>query len=323
MIVTNIRYGESQVQRIYLNDKIIWNKFEYTPIALNSVSELNSYTNCQMYSLVLTLMNGTSENTTDANAIGRVLEIDMMCGQGESISDTDSIANILNVLSMKNSAESKMYIVNNFNVLDADVMKSYVISKIEDKNTMRTFEFLAMLPDYIFTKSNDFSVANVKHTILASVFIENNSFNRAVAGCLKLLGVYSNLELNSYSNAKSQISDMLLVNSDVENSSSNASGIGRLFEILLLHGCIALTSDENAILDAIDVCTFSGDGNSESYTLSISKILQMLNINSDGKNETSTNSTMILLYPPIEDGDVLEIRQAYNVVIKNDILEVS
>ena len=322
MIVTNIRYGGLQVQRIYLNDKIIWGQYKHIPIALSGISEFNSYTDSQMYSLILTLMNGTSENTTDADAIGRVLEVDMMCGQGESISDIDSIAHILKVVSMNDSAESKMYIVNNCRVLDADVMKSDAISKFETENTIRTLRLLLMLPDYILVKSNDSSVANVKHTILASVFIEDNSFNQAVAGCLKLLGVYSNSESNFHTNATSHIKDILLMHNDVEQSNSNASGIGRLFEIILLNSDNKSTLYENATLDTIGVYPFNGCDKSQSNALGTCKNLHTLSICDNAKSSSNASSTVNIWYLPIEDGDVLEIRQAYDVIIEDDILEV-
>lgn len=335
LFVTNIRYGNSPVRKVYLGEKLIW---QCVDVAGNT--ELLSSASAHFYATNIDSLLGESKNILCNDSILNTPKLVFFVSDIEHCSYTDSMAmaaQLLHILSDTTKSETYMDVF--MKIFDANPMNGLSKSK---SDTLVESRVVAI--DDMLSKINvDCNINDAIGLALMSKFIggdETFNFNTTSAvGGINISDLISYIAMQSDGTATMSCLNSLDMRSSLEFILNNSSSIIDLLDVL------SMKSDTESNFDSDSLVKFYksvvGYSNSKIKTYIdnfIGKYFAIV-IDADANSESYGSASAILWYPPIGDGvplfenddvditkngNTLEIQQAYQINIdeENGILEV-
>lgn len=354
MFVTNIRYGELPVRKVYLGEKLIWQCVEvqgetesmsyakayfHVPVldAVHGDAHHKTYNNVLAHILELTLMKGKTESESQTRATVQLFENLLALGDSKNISNTSSSGTALDAILMGGSAQTETNDSVACRVFAIGNMKS----KTEIKNNISAISWVIKPEPVGGDNISKFKVASTggSYYILDTCGnTESNITTRAIASCWIPIKLKALAESNSSGSSTIFIFDSMPIGGNT-STKDKAEAVCKLFDLLLMgtdaksnsHGEAVAILNDAILSNGFSKSIMCGDSIIKEYLLVLSK--------SDENINSNINASMVLWYPPIGDGiplvesdgvditingDTLEIQQAYQIIIdeENGILEV-
>lgn len=297
MLIREIYYGTKSIQRIYQNGVIVWESGE--PILLSGIAESTSYDSAILRAIVLISITGTAESTSYTSTIGRCHILIPLTSTAISESDSVAIGRACDLVSMATTEASESDSKADGYACTAITGSSEIKSVIRTKSDGYALQIVLMSSETSICV-DDVSAAVSIRILEMSSDIVSRIRTVSKADSFRLIAMTADgITGTSYGVSDAVACPVIVLNSLSESSSNSVSGMS-VPPLVKLVSTIESTTDETATAGTYDVEAFGGVSTSTSYT----------------------EATVILWYLPIEDGDILEIRQAYSVTEEDDVLEV-
>ena len=342
MIITDIKYGNRQVNRVYLNDKIIWSHIPSLLIYASGETQSITYTYADLNACTVVFFNGQGVNNSYSDVINRIFDS----------------------LSIDGKSTQNSYLVGNGVLFNADVMSGGIVietdgtadcatkhsvaaqSKVlnqtytSDANPITPHSILLSAPP---EESNTYtqSIADTTFRVLASLRATSESDYESIVRRANMLLLESDIVAeNSYDEASAKSFIPVFINGDTASSYSNENSICMIYPTIDVgEGDAYSFSYGDATFTAVDIAFLNGSDTSELDTYADVE-LNIANLMYGSEElEQNTDSSLILWYPPVGDGiplvendgvdieisgNLLEVRQAHQINIdeENKILEV-
>jgi hypothetical protein len=333
MFVTNIRYGELPVRKVYLGSKLVWQCVDVFGDAKSF-----SHTKAYFYTTSVVEMSGLSRSLFKDNAESRLLELIVMNGESESQSYTDSTIRLFELLLLHGVSNSKSSVESYSLIRNANVI-SGMSEEISAENAMVRLLFVDDISS-LATTNNDTS-ASCRTYILQTINGKNKFkfYTNSYCDVGSSIFASSNATIKFGTDAKVG-SDVLLKLQVINNINSYSDTLLRTCDVIFVNGNVDVKSGANALCKLIDTCLIGGCEKSTSYMDGSVILNDIVSANSDTAQYINGNGALMnMWYIPVGDGvplpenediditqngNKLEVRQAYQIYIDNEngILEV-
>lgn len=354
MFVTNIRYGELPVRKVYLGEKLVWQCIDvrgdaqstsytkayfYMPTISSLVGEARSVSSCpsNMNVLELQLVHGESVSTSYSDSTLNLFNLLLAVGASDSKPQTDAVGRFLEALLISSSADSESADGAFCRVFISGDMKSQVDSKFYSSAIAFAPRFDAVNGDsaaQLSTRSTGWAI-NIRDI---SSKIESYFSTSVVAGCIIPTRLKAFADSISWGSGTLQVVDAILMNGGA-STTSHAEAICKLFDLLSMGGTAKSCSDTDAFIILNKALSGNGDVYTSTHMDSFIGKYLLVSGESEADSNSYESAPLILWYPPIGDGvplvandgvditvngNILEIQQAYQIIIddENGILEV-
>lgn len=325
----------------------------------NSASTFNDNTIASI--LQITMLIGDSNSKIKTDAKGMLIQPDYIAGDVKSVSSDNVIGYVLEAILSAGLANSKSDNTSKNNLIDAIIMKSDGVSKVDIGAAGCSVNTMIYAGGNVIIGSDTDVIGHIANAMQVGGSTTSSVTTRAFVGCTMPFELGASAESKSYSNTIGRTFNVTYIGGGALTNSAGEAML-RLFDVIEMIGdekhhssieamcklidLIQMISETQSVSDskalvelrkAVDSC-----GNSKDKTYAenfiqkyyIEPLVGLL------KQETHNSAAAILEYPPIGDGvvlsesdgidididgDILEIRQAYQVIIdeENGILEVS
>ena len=339
MLITNIRYGEKPVLKVYLGEKLVWQ-------CVNVVGgdKSTSYTKAVILAPVLLPMNSAVVGQTYTTSTARALEITLMQGASENAAHGKALCDVLDLILMKGQSHDKSYFSANARLFNAIIAYSNAQSDSNISGVAETFD-VALMKSIVEGESYTNCICLTPTSVSAYSHADSNSVVKAFIDCTMPETISGESTSPSYTEFVIRSIEAVLSNSDV-NGYSDSIGSCLVMPILELNGSSVSTSYGAAETKMMPMLRVAGSGDSMSDVNGDCTIIPTIFINGASQNLSNTesngnaapailsnsysnsisntNNMVILWYLPIEHEDALEIRQAYQIIIdeENGMMEV-
>lgn len=355
MFVTNIRYGNRLVKKVYLGKKLVWKCIDmqgdaestiyahayFNGIIINSIGgEADSFTQDEAKSnlLQLSLMKSDDERTksyTDSTI--KLFELLLLCADGESHSNNDAIMLNLDVILLNGISDSKSDETITGKVFDIDNISTNIKIISSTNATGSVSQYEQLNGNYAFAL-RDRATGWAINIMDVSADTSSDFTTSAVAGSWIPLKIIAFADSKTSGTSTLFTFDVLPFCSKI-SAHDTAEAICKLFDLLSISGEAESFSDgEGTLFSNKGIISSGYSENTTSGDSLISRYLLVLG-NGNERITSKISGSIILWYPPIGDGiplvandgvditqngDILEIQQAYQIEIdeENGILEV-
>lgn len=354
MFITNIRYGEKPIRKVYLGEKLIWKCVEF-----QGDTELKIDTQLFYYPSDAYLLSGTSINDLCADSILSQIRLTMMYGNSENTLYGDSTLNLMEFLLMAGSGKIESDIKASNNLMGAYLVngssnpevdgsancKLFIFNKVKAETIIQHNTFSIGCTRYMesvnATSISDFDNSGITCGLNAASMksdVMKQFADSAVVGCLFLFKAKAFSESTFSNQANVNTFDMMPTAGET-SSKIIVKSMCDLFDLWLMKGNIEFGFYNDAFISFYDAtAVISNDQNiTNGNCLIYVHPAVISNGNITISNDAS--SSIAIWYPAIgdgvvlvendgvditKDGDILEIRQAYQINIdnQNNILEV-
>lgn len=354
MFVTNIRYGELPVRKLYLGEKLVWQCVDICGDA-----ESSSFTKAYMYIPVLKEIIGESISASNDNVSLHSLELEVMNGKSESLSHDNATMNLLEILLASGISVSKTMNSSVINMFEAELLNGSLNVATNDTAVYRVSISDAILSNLKIMSDGESSVRSnqVKNIFGYNITnfeangisfsvsvkgIESSAISHfasgAVASCWIPVNINAVAESFSKLSSDMRIVDVMLLSGNTEVRDS-AEAMCRLFDLFRVVGDAKSNFDTKVLMTLNPPVMLNGESQSVFIGNSFINKYFVLVCSTSSKISNYGSAAITIVYPPIGDGvvltegeieditvngNILEIRQAYQVNIdkENGILEV-
>ena len=357
--VTNIRYGDQPVKRIYLGEKLIWQCVELCS-DVESVSDAKAH----FYTLSLIASAGKSESVFYADSNTRVLEVELANGESKNKMHAKAAADVLKLILMESESRNKLSVkgacdvalitlmnssedanfdvAGNANVLNIKDIKSYA----ELNSDALGLANVISLINTIGNVNSDIKTSSIG-TPVKIIDVASSNIERIKASgkitCLIWMNLKVIAESTSYADGIGRVTKLIMVNGKNESESFIDANC-RVFHPDLMGGDCSIETKANAIYRFVSTFIMGGTGDSSSYADAFARLRKAMPNGGEAKSKFNAHSAfgkqfifsgngngkfnfdnigdMLLFYPPIGDDILLCESDGVDITVDGDVLEI-
>ena len=305
MFVTDIRFGELPVVKLYIGGRVVWHREKLTGIAESASSAIGhlhmaatgimigdavskSYADVQSALLTIEYIMGKSEIKIGTRANCTIVDILSLIGRSDSVTGTKTHGFALNVVHIDGASENKSEVRGISRDHKAILAKSEEIVRHiassgglntpvllpvggcivhdTDANSTGRTPYVLDIASNVASNLTTSSVGACVIPLKAIAYSESSSYGTVVGKTLDVTRLYGDEGIVDTAAAATRLLGLLGITTDVQRIDISTETTGRILDLLLMRGDGDSVSDALGMAIQLNALRSIGYGDSKSYS---------------------------------------------------------
>lgn len=290
MFITNIRYGELPVRKVYLGEKLVWQCLD-----MHGSADSSSYTEATFYMSAAASLVGNAQSLLRNEAITSILKISVMMSEMESKSYTNSLVKLIETLPMLGDGKSESYNNSIGSVLDVIRMGGFSDIELDDAAMNRLISAYELSSDIDMQFYNVGGCSSqIPEAVNGKIIINSNGDAAGNTPSEEKIGG----NVMSYLTTKSVAGCIIPYKVKAfSESDSYGSAIGNIFDVMTIGGSASTNNTAEAAMMLADLLTMIGDEKHYTSTDVMCQLFKLLQIKCDGGSKSDAKALTVLRRP--------------------------